>query len=81
MTMNENQKEYLAQTYMNVWRAFRKDRLVTVTVEPNGWFKIKYHVGLDTKQIRHISRVRASRLLEGLVILTDKLANPTELSK
>lgn len=78
MTIDETQKEQLAKAYMHAWRAVKKTRAVTVTVEPYGWFKIKYHVGLDTKQIRHISRVRASRLLSGLVTLTEQLANPTE---
>jgi hypothetical protein len=71
--MTNEDKQLLAKCYQNAWNAV-KNRTVTVTVELNGWFYVKYHVGNDASIILHTSRVRASRLLFGLSELTEQLA-------
>lgn len=71
--MTNEDKEVLAKCYENASIAIRRNA-VSVTIEPHGWFRIKYHVGHDLTQIRHISKVRASRLIHGLELLTEQLA-------
>ena len=71
--MTNEDKEVLAKCYMNASNAIKRNA-VSVTVEPHGWFRIKYHVGQDLTQVRHISKVRASRLIYGLELLTEQLA-------
>jgi hypothetical protein len=56
----------LAEAYANAWLAVT-GRPCTVEVQPCGWFHIR-------KNGRHIPQnVRANRLIEGLVVLTQRL--------
>jgi hypothetical protein len=69
--MTNEDKELLAKCYMNASKAVKRNA-VTVTIEPHGWFKIKYHVGQNTSLTKHTARVRASRLIFGLESLTEQ---------
>jgi hypothetical protein len=56
----------LAQAYANAWLAVT-GRPCTVEVQPCGWFHVRKN-GMTTPE-----NVRANTLLEGLVVLTDRL--------
>lgn len=64
--MDTKDKQNLADAYMSAWLAV-KNRPAIVTIEPHGWFTV--NKGLGTPQ-----RVRASALLNGLAILTARMA-------
>jgi len=70
--MTAEDKELLAKCYMNANNAIKRNA-VTVTIEPHGWFKIKFPVGQNTTLTQHTARVRASRLIYGLSELTERL--------
>jgi hypothetical protein len=56
----------LAEAYANAWLAV-KGIPCTVEVQPCGWFHVRKN-GMTTPE-----NVRANTLLEGLVVLTDRL--------
>jgi hypothetical protein len=58
--------EALAEAYENAWRAVKR-LPCTVEVRPHGWFHVRKN-GLTTPE-----NVRANRLIEGLVTLTQRL--------
>jgi len=64
--MTNQDKANLASAYMSAWNAV-KGRPCTVTVEPNGWFAVSFK-GYSLPDKR-----RASALLNGLVVLTQRL--------
>jgi hypothetical protein len=64
--MTNEQKQWLADSYANAWRAVKGGNM-TVTIEPHGWFVIHYGYPM------HPSKVRAEKLLKGLSILTGRL--------
>ena len=62
----------LADAYQNAWLAVKRSPC-TVEVKPCGWFHVRKN-GMTTPD-----NVRANRLLEGLVILTQRLADKSKL--
>jgi hypothetical protein len=66
-TMTEKDRLNLAQAYMSAWAAAKHFDCV-VNLEPHGWFEVRKR-GTTT----NVQRVRAARLLEGLVTLTARL--------
>jgi len=71
--MTNEDKEVLVKCYMNASNAINPNA-VSITIEPHGWFRIKYHVGQDLSRIRHTSKVRLSRLIHGIEVFTEQLA-------
>ena len=67
MTLTE--KQALAKSYENAWRAVKGGANMRVEVELHGWFTIHYGYPM------HSSRVRAEKLLTGLQTLTQRLVN------
>lgn len=67
--MNDIDRQNLAEAYTQAWNAL-KGTTVSVTVDRLGWFTIKHTMGATLTS----QRVRASELLNGLVILTARLA-------
>ena len=65
--MTEKDRLNLAQAYMSAWSAAKNSDCV-VNLEPHGWFEVRKR---GTYPI--VERMRAARLLEGLVTLTAKL--------
>ena len=65
--MTEKDRLNLAQAYMSAWAAAKRSDCV-VNPEPHGWFEVRRR---GTYPI--VERVRAARLLEGLVVLTARL--------
>jgi len=66
--MTQTEKQALANSYANAWRAVKGGNL-RVEVEAHGWFTIHYGYPL------HSSKVRAEKLLTGLETLTERLFN------
>jgi hypothetical protein len=64
--------EALAEAYENAWLAV-KGKPCTVEVQPYGWFHVRKN-GLTTPE-----SVRANRLVEGLVTLTQRLVDKSKL--
>ena len=62
--MNDIETHCLADAYANAWIAV-KGGDVLITVEPHGWYGIKYGVAYR--------RVRAIDLFKGLATLTKRL--------
>jgi hypothetical protein len=69
--MTPTEKQALAKSYENAWRAVKGGGSggMRVEVEPHGWFTIYYGYPM------HPSRVRAEKLLTGLQTLTQRLVN------
>lgn len=67
MTMTEKDRLNLAQAYMSAWAAVKHSDCV-VNPDPNGWFEVRKRGTVSV-----VERVRAARLLEGLVTLTARL--------
>jgi hypothetical protein len=63
--MTEKDRLNLAQAYMNAWNAVKQNHCV-VNPLPHGWFEVRKAPLVD--------KVRAGRLLEGLVRLTANTA-------
>ena len=61
----------LADAYQNAWLAVKRSKC-TVEVKPCGWFHVRKN-GMTVPE-----SVRANRLLEGLVILTQRLAEKSQ---
>jgi hypothetical protein len=68
--MKPNEREDLAQAYVNAWQAVKQEK-IKVTAEPYGWFDRSQSVGCGQVMTR---RVRAAELLRGLAVLTARLA-------
>jgi hypothetical protein len=65
--MNSIEKQFLADSYANAWMAV-KGGTTTVTVLDYGWYEIRHSI-----VPQHPQRVRATKLLKGLAILTKRL--------
>jgi hypothetical protein len=66
--MNAEEKQFLADSYANAWMAV-KGGTTTVTVLDHGWYQIKHSF------LPYPQKVRASKLLSGLAVLTKRLLN------
>ena len=64
--------EALAEAYENAWRAVKRKPCI-IDVKPHGWFHVRKN-GMTTPE-----SVRANRLVEGLVILTQQLLDKSKL--
>jgi len=65
--MNIRERENLAIAYANAWYAVKGTKVI-LTTGPRGWFTIRYENGGMGRGVR--TRV----LLDGLVMLTSRLA-------
>jgi hypothetical protein len=65
--MEKEERTLLATAYANAWYAV-KGTTVMVTVEPRGWFTVRYENGGMARG------VRTRAILDGLVTLTSRLA-------
>lgn len=66
--MDSSEKQFLADSYANAWMAV-KGGTTTVTVLDHGWYQIKHSF------LPYPQKVRASKLLSGLAVLTKRLLN------
>ena len=66
--MTNEEKQFLADSYANAWMAV-KGGTTTVTVLDHGWYEIRHSF------VRYPQKVRASKLLSGLAVLTKRLLN------
>jgi len=66
--MNSEEKQFLADSYANAWMAV-KGGTTTVTVLDHGWYEIRHSF------LRYPQKVRASKLFNGLAVLTKRLLN------
>ena len=69
--MKKEDRVLLAKSYQASWYAF-KGQEISVSVEDNGWFLIKFSEGSYGR------KVRTSALLETLSRITDALAQKRE---
>jgi hypothetical protein len=66
--MDSKEKQFLADSYANAWMAV-KGGTTTVTVLDHGWYQVKHSF------LPYPQKVRASKLLSGLAVLTKRLLN------
>ena len=66
--MTNEEKQFLADSYANAWMAV-KGGTTTVTVLDYGWYQVKHSF------LPYPRKVRASKLLSGLAVLTKRLLN------
>jgi len=66
--MTNEEKQFLADSYANAWMAV-KGGTTTVTVLDHGWYEIRHSF------MPYPQKVRASKLLSGLAVLTKRLLN------
>ena len=67
--MTQEEKQLLAESYANAWMAV-KGRPTTVEVLDHGWFSIRHSLTPT-----YSTKVRAVKLLQGLVTLTNRMKN------
>jgi len=66
--MTNEEKQFLADSYANAWMAV-KGGTTAVTVLDHGWYEIRHSF------VPYPQKVRASKLLSGLAVLTKRLLN------
>lgn len=69
--MNEQERQYLADSYMHAWQAVKGEK-IKVTIKPCGWFDRAMNVGFGQVMVESM---RATDLLKGIAALTAQLAN------